>query len=42
MKDGDNFGAIRLLAAVVVVFGHSFPLSGTASVVVLGNAVQSL
>jgi peptidoglycan/LPS O-acetylase OafA/YrhL len=42
MKDGDNFGAIRLLAAIVVVFGHSFPLSGAPSVLLLGNAVQSL
>ena len=42
MKEGDNFGAIRLLAAIAVVFGHCFPLSGAPSVVVLGNAVQSL
>jgi peptidoglycan/LPS O-acetylase OafA/YrhL len=41
-RDGDNFGAIRLLAAVVVVFGHSFPLSGAPDIVVLGNSVQSL
>jgi peptidoglycan/LPS O-acetylase OafA/YrhL len=42
MRDGDNFGAIRLLAAIAVVFGHSFPLSGAPSVMLLGNAVQSL
>lgn len=42
MKDGDNFGAIRLLAAIVVVFGHSFPLSGAPSIVLLGNEVQAL
>jgi len=42
MKDGDNFGAIRLLAAIGVVFGHSFPLSGAPSILLLGNAVQAL
>jgi len=42
MQDGDNFGAIRLLAGIVVVFGHSFPLSGAPSIVLLGNEVQSL
>jgi peptidoglycan/LPS O-acetylase OafA/YrhL len=42
MRDGDNFGAIRLLAAIVVLFGHSFPLSGAPSVLLLGNEVQAL
>ncbi len=41
-RTGDNFGAIRLLAAVIVVYGHCFPLSGAPDVAVLGNSVQSL
>ncbi|MEM5312029.1 acyltransferase [Paraburkholderia sp. JHI869] len=38
----DNFDAIRLIAAVIVVYGHSFPLTGTVSPGILGNAVQTL
>lgn len=38
----NNFDAIRILAALVVIFGHAHPLSAHADDVVLGNAVQSI
>jgi peptidoglycan/LPS O-acetylase OafA/YrhL len=38
----DNFDAIRLIAALIVVYGHAFPLSGVASPGMLGNQVQTL
>jgi len=38
----DNFDAIRLIAALIVVYGHAFPLSGVASPNILGNEVQTL
>lgn len=38
----DNFDAIRLIAALIVVYGHAFPLSGLASPSILGNEVQTL
>lgn len=38
----NNFDAIRIVAALVVIFGHAYPLSGHSDDVILGNAVQSL
>lgn len=38
----DNFSAIRLLAAVAVVFGHSFPLTGVHQPGYLGSPVATL
>ncbi|MCZ7447478.1 acyltransferase [Agrobacterium rhizogenes] len=41
-QHGDNFAAIRLIAAVLVVFGHSFPLSGGHGPGYLGSPVSTL
>ncbi|WP_250526169.1 acyltransferase [Caballeronia sp. GAWG2-1] len=38
----DNFDAIRLIAALVVLYGHAFPLSGVPSPALFGNEVQTL
>jgi peptidoglycan/LPS O-acetylase OafA/YrhL len=38
----NNFDAVRILAALVVIFGHAHPLSGATDATVLGNAVQSI
>lgn len=38
----NNFDAIRIVAALVVIFGHACPLSGHPDDVILGNAVQSI
>lgn len=38
----DNFAGIRLIAAIAVIFGHSFPLTGSHSPGLLGNAVSTL
>ena len=41
-RDGDNFAAIRIAAAILVVFGHSFPLTGGHGPSYLGSAVSTL
>jgi peptidoglycan/LPS O-acetylase OafA/YrhL len=38
----DNFVAIRLVAAILVMFGHSFPLTGGYGPGYLGNSVSTL
>ncbi len=38
----DNFAAIRLIAALLVVFGHSFPLTGGEGPGYLGSPVSTL
>lgn len=38
----DNFAAIRIVAAVLVIFGHAFPLTGTVGPGYLGNPVSTL
>jgi peptidoglycan/LPS O-acetylase OafA/YrhL len=38
----NNFDAIRIIAALVVIFGHAHPLSAHPDDVILGNAVQSI
>lgn len=38
----DNFVAIRLIAAILVVFGHSFPLTGTEGPAYLGNPISTI
>ncbi|TAM15663.1 MAG: acyltransferase [Rhodanobacter sp.] len=38
----NNFDAIRLLAAITVIFGHAHPLAGAASSALLANSVQAL
>lgn len=38
----NNFDAMRIVAALVVIFGHSHPLSAQPDVTLLGNAVQSV
>lgn len=38
----NNFDAVRIVAALVVIFGHAHPLSAHPDDVILGNAVQSI
>lgn len=38
----DNFAAIRLIAAILVLYGHSFPLTGGIGPSYLGNAVSTI
>jgi len=42
MHRENNFDAVRLLAAAVVIFGHAHPLTGTPDSALLGNSVQAL
>jgi peptidoglycan/LPS O-acetylase OafA/YrhL len=42
VRAANNFEIVRLLAAVMVVYGHAFPLTGTSSPVVLGVSVQAM
>jgi peptidoglycan/LPS O-acetylase OafA/YrhL len=42
MTRQNNFDAMRIIAALVVIFGHAHPLSGQADAVLFGNAVQSV
>lgn len=41
-QHGDNFAAVRLIAAVLVLFGHSFPLTGGHGPGYLGSPVSTL
>ncbi|WP_343883858.1 acyltransferase [Rhodanobacter caeni] len=38
----NNFDAVRIIAALVVIFGHAHPLSAHPDDAILGNAVQSV
>ncbi|CAE6882682.1 acyltransferase family protein [Paraburkholderia domus] len=38
----DNFDAIRLIAALIVLYGHAFPLTGTTSLAIFGNSIQTI
>ncbi|MGV0878426.1 acyltransferase [Martelella sp. FLE1502] len=38
----DNFAALRMFAAVLVIFGHSYPLTGSVAPGFLGNAVHTI
>lgn len=38
----NNFDAIRIGAALLVIYGHAFPLSGMASPGIIGSSVQTL
>lgn len=38
----NNFDAVRIIAALVVIFGHAHPLSTQPDPVLLGNSVQSV
>lgn len=38
----NNFDAIRIIAALVVIFGHANPLTAHPDSVIFGNAVQSI
>lgn len=42
MSRANNFDALRMLAASVVIFGHAHPLSATPDKLVLGESVQSV
>ncbi|WP_426700829.1 acyltransferase family protein [Rhodanobacter sp. Col0626] len=42
MHRENNFDAVRLLAAAVVIFGHAHPLTSTPDSGLLGNSVQAL
>lgn len=42
MTRENNFDAMRILAALVVIFGHAHPLSSQSDPVVLGNSVQAV
>ncbi|WP_342032993.1 acyltransferase [Agrobacterium pusense] len=38
----DNFGGIRLIAAISVILGHSFPLTGSGAAGYLGSPISTL
>jgi peptidoglycan/LPS O-acetylase OafA/YrhL len=42
LRPQDNFDAIRLIAALVVLYGHSFPLTGSVLPTIFGNEVASI
>ncbi|WP_065427195.1 acyltransferase family protein [Stenotrophomonas indicatrix] len=42
MTRENNFDAMRIVAALVVIFGHAHPLSAQPDPTLLGNAVQSV
>jgi peptidoglycan/LPS O-acetylase OafA/YrhL len=42
MHRENNFDAVRLLAAAVVIFGHAHPLTSTPDSGLMGNSVQAL
>lgn len=42
MTPANSFDAVRLLAAVLVVYGHAYPLAGMSSPALQGNTVQSI
>lgn len=41
-RDGDNLSAIRLLAAIIVIYGHAFPLTGGHAPGYLGSGIQTI
>ena len=42
VREADNFAVIRLVAAITVVYGHSFPLTGSGNIAVFGNSIEAL
>lgn len=42
MPRENNFDAVRLLAAAVVIFGHAHPLTNTPGPALMGNSVQAI
>lgn len=42
MNRENNFDAMRIIAALVVIFGHAHPLSAQPDPLLLGNSVQSV
>lgn len=42
MNRKNNFDAVRVLAALAVVYSHAFPLAGVPGIHVLGNSVGAL
>ena len=42
MNRANNFDAVRILAALAVVFGHAWPLSGGVAPTLAGNGVQTI
>lgn len=42
MSRGNNFDLIRLVAALMVVVGHAYPLTGFSSPGLFGNSLQAL
>lgn len=42
MNRNNNFDAMRILAALAVIYGHAHPLAGAVDLYVLGSSVQSL
>ncbi|PSD17182.1 hypothetical protein C7E14_07130 [Stenotrophomonas maltophilia] len=42
MTRENNFDAMRIIAALVVIFGHAHPLSAQPDPTLLGSAVQSV
>jgi hypothetical protein len=38
----NNFNAIRFIAAIMVIFGHMYPLLGLPSQLLLGQAISTI
>jgi peptidoglycan/LPS O-acetylase OafA/YrhL len=42
LAPSDNFGGLRLIAAISVIYGHSFPLTGSEAPGYLGSPISTL